>query len=83
MGPGDRDGRERGPPEMMIPASDFENQKRDFQECFPSLDPTIERDTRKYIQIFFSTIAKQYQNKTVDELSDLTQNFYQVILRFC
>lgn len=78
VGPPEREVRDRSHnQQVMIPPKSLEIIKREFMSKFPQLGSVIERDTRKYIQLFFTNIYKQL-HKSIDELSEITQNYYQV-----
>ncbi|XP_077282957.1 rabaptin-5-associated exchange factor for Rab5 [Arctopsyche grandis] len=79
-----------GPPESFRDKSQAQGSisvrsldyiKKDFVQKFPNLGAIIEKDVCKYVHVVFANISKQLQTKTIDELSDITQNLYQVFAK--
>lgn len=57
---------------------EIDKLKQEFYELFTSLGPSVDRDVRKFIQSFVAKMLKNADIRSVDELSELAQNFFQV-----
>lgn len=55
--------------------------KQDYQDLFSSVSQSVERDVLKSINSFNVKVLKDADKDTIEELSEVVQNLYQVFAK--